>query len=81
MREPIRKRAHTQFVRDTQLAEQLWIDPGVKSGISVRELISTKKKKKEKIARRECKVEQSPDILASAEKATTTILRRRDKHS
>ena len=33
----------------SQLAEPLWIDPGLKSGISVRELISTpKKKKKEK---------------------------------
>ena len=28
-----------------QLAEPLWTDPGLKSGISVRELISIKKKK------------------------------------
>ena len=27
--------------QSSQLAEPLWIDPGVKSGISVRELIST----------------------------------------
>ena len=47
----IRKRAHTQLVTKTrsqssQLAEPLWADPGRKSGISLRELISTKKKKK-----------------------------------
>ena len=30
----------------SQLGEPLWTDPGVKSGISVRKLISTKKKKK-----------------------------------
>ena len=29
--------------QSSQLAEPLWIDPGLKSGISVRELISTKK--------------------------------------
>ena len=29
-----------------QLAVPLWTDPGIKSGISVRELISTLKKKK-----------------------------------
>ena len=33
----------------SQLAEPLWTDPGVKSGISVCELISTKKKKKKKV--------------------------------
>ena len=32
--------------RSSQLAEPLWIDPGMKSGISVRELIFTSKKKK-----------------------------------
>ena len=31
-----------------QLAEPLWTDPGLKRGISVRELISTLKKKKKK---------------------------------
>ena len=36
-----------------QLAEALWTDPGLKSGISVRELISTKKEKKKKRHRRE----------------------------
>ena len=30
----------------SQLTEPLWTDPGIKSGISVRELISTSKKKK-----------------------------------
>ena len=32
--------------QSSQLAEPLWTDPGVKSGISVRKLISTLKKKK-----------------------------------
>ena len=30
----------------SQLTEPLWTDPGLKSGISVRELVSTLKKKK-----------------------------------
>ena len=30
----------------SQLPESLWTDPGIKSGISVRELISTSKEKK-----------------------------------
>ena len=34
--------------QSSQLAEPLWTDPGVKSGISARELISTYKKKKKK---------------------------------
>ena len=33
-------------LQSSQLAEPLWTDPGLKSGISVRELISTQKKKK-----------------------------------
>ena len=35
------------------LAEPLWTDPSLKSGISVQELISTKKKKKKKRKRRQ----------------------------
>ena len=35
-------------LQSSQLAEPLWTDPGLKSGISVCELISTKKKKKKK---------------------------------
>ena len=34
--------------QSSQLAEPLWADPGIKSTISVRELISTSKKKKKK---------------------------------
>ena len=34
--------------QSSQLAEPLWTDPGIKSGISVRELIFTSKKKKKK---------------------------------
>ena len=49
MCEPIRKRVHTQLVREhsatvvstSQLVEPLWTDPGLKSGISVRDLISS----------------------------------------
>ena len=33
-------------VNSSQLADPLWTDPGITSGISVRELISTEKKKK-----------------------------------
>ena len=44
--------------QSSQLAEPLWIDRGIKSGISVCELIST--------------FEYSPKILASEEKATPT---------
>ena len=44
----------------------MWTDPGLKSGISVHELISTLKKS----AGGELIVEPSPKILASEEKAT-----------
>ena len=37
--------------QSSQLAELLWTDPGLKSGISVRKLIATKKKKKKKKAK------------------------------
>ena len=40
-------------IQSSQLAEPLWADPGVKSGISMHELIFTKKKKKEKKKRRQ----------------------------
>ena len=49
----IRKRAHTQLVREhsVTVAEPLLTDPGIKSGIKVHELIATlKEKKKEKSA-------------------------------
>ena len=36
--------------QSSQVAEPLWTDPGLKSGISVRELVSTKKKKKRRRA-------------------------------
>ena len=36
------------FGQSSQLVELLWTDPDVKSGISVRELISTLKKKRKK---------------------------------
>ena len=39
------RRGNTQ-PQSCQLAEPLWTDPGLKSGISVRELMSNKKNKK-----------------------------------
>ena len=57
--------------QSSQLAEPLWTDPGLKSGISVRELISTSKIKA-KSAGGEWIAEHSPKILASEEKAITT---------
>ena len=48
----------------------MWTDPGLKTGIRVREIISTQKKK-EKSAGRERMVEHSLKIIAIAEKATT----------
>ena len=38
--------------QSSQLVEPLWTDPGLKSGISVRELISTYKKTKQKAKRK-----------------------------
>ena len=51
----------------------MWTDPGRKSGISVCELISTLKKRKEKRAGGEWMAKHSPQILANEEKATTTM--------
>ena len=62
-------------LQSSQLAEPLWTDPGLKSGISVHELISTlnnQKQTNKKKAGREQIVEHSPKILAREEKATTT---------
>ena len=56
--------------QSSQLAEALWTDPDIKSGISVCELISTLKKKKK--SQRQGMVKHSPKILVSEEKATTT---------
>ena len=54
--EPIGKRADTELsghvqLQSPQLVEPLWTDPGIKSGISVRELSSTSKKKKKSAGR------------------------------
>ena len=40
-----RKLSENIWSQSSLLAELLWTDPGIKSGISVHELISTKKKK------------------------------------
>ena len=55
--EPIRKGAHMQLLENirpqqSQLAEPLWTDHGLKSGISVRKLMFTLKKKIKKNANR-----------------------------
>ena len=74
--EPIRKQAHMQssgntLSKSSQLAKPLWTDPGLKSGISVHELISTlKKKKKAQIGNELFNI--LPKILTHEEKATTT---------
>ena len=61
----------------SQLTEPLSTDPGQKSGISMHELISTVKKKKEekKSAGREWIVKHSLKILTHKEKATTMRVR------
>ena len=59
-----------------QLAEPLWTDPGSKSGISERELISTLKKetkKKKRSVGGELIVKHSPKILASEGKVTINV--------
>ena len=59
-------------LQSSQLAEQLWTDPGAKSGISVRELISSLKTTTTTTGG-ERMVEHSPKILASGEKKATAI--------
>ena len=64
--------------QSSQLDEPLWTDPGLKSGLSVRELISTSKKKKkrrkEKKEREKKKKERKKERKKrSEENATTTI--------
>ena len=54
----------------SQLAEPLWTDPGIKSGISVCELISTRKKRKEKKRSRGLNGRTFSGLMASEEKAT-----------
>ena len=73
MWESIGKRAHGTLGHNSHLTEPLWTDPGLKNGISVRELISTlKKKKKKKKHRRGINCWTISQILACKEKATTT---------
>ena len=57
--------------QSSHLAEPLWNDPGIKSGISVRELISTLEEE-EKSAGGKWMVEHIPRFLANEENATTT---------
>ena len=52
--------------QSSQLGEPLWTDPGLKSGISLRELISTKKKKSADMA-----FSQSPRMWGKSHQHTT----------
>ena len=61
--------------QSSQLTEPLWTDPGIKSGISVHELIPTLEKKKTAQVGNKM-VQHSPKILTSEEKATTTVCER-----
>ena len=58
--------------QSSQLAEPLWTDPGLKSGISVRKLISTKKQTNKQTQAGNELSNILPKILAREEKATTT---------
>ena len=62
--------------QSSQLAKPLWTDPGLKSGISLPELISTLKKMRRRGMN--CRT-FSQKILAREEKASTTNLRSTDK--
>ena len=57
-------------LQSSQLAQPLWADPGRKSGISLRELISMLKKHKNI-------VEHTPKILARKKKATTMSIKKK----
>ena len=56
-------------LQSSQLAELLWTDPDLKSGIRVREIISTLKKRKEKKRTRGMNVEHSPQNPRTREKS------------
>ena len=62
--------------QSSQLTEPLWTDPGLKSEISVSELISTKKKQQQQQHQKnpggEWVVEYSPKILTCEEKSQPT---------
>ena len=67
------KRGHTQLVRDirpqsSQLAEPLWIYPGLKSGTGVHELFSPEKR-----CRRVIHQNSSPQILVCDEKPSSQM--------
>ena len=71
--------SHATLLEDTQpqssqLAEPLWTDPGLRSGISVCDLISTKKKKKKK-AQAEMNCRTFSQTFSREEKTTTCSVR------
>ena len=68
--------AHTHLIREclSQLAEPLWIDPGLNSAISMRELITTKGRKNVYVGVIKSAFPKNPQV--SEEKATTTTTQR-----
>ena len=59
--------------QSSQLAEPLWTNPGVKRGISVRKLISNKKKERKKAQAGNELSNILPGVFARGEKATTCV--------
>ena len=55
-------------LQSIQPAEPLWTDPGIKSGISVREIISASLKKKEKKGRKGMNGQNIPANFSQAKK-------------
>ena len=68
--------------QSSQLAEQLWTDPGLKSGMTVRTNLNfNKEKEKKKSAGGEWIVEHSPQILAREEKSQHHAIKARHELS
>ena len=69
--------------QSSQLAETLWSDPSIKSGINLRELISTLRRKEKKEKKAQAGNEWLDILLktlANEEKATTTIAKQTRSH-
>ena len=62
--------------QSSRLAEPLWTNPGLKSGIGVRELISTKKKKKKK-EKEEEKTAQARNDSSKNKQVKKTLFQKR----
>ena len=60
---PCNSSGNTQS-QSSQLAEPLWTDPGLKSGISVRELIKKKKEKKAQVGNEKPRKQEKATMYA-----------------